>query len=1050
MVALNVDRELLFGVIALQDDLIDQRQFADVCAGWALEMDRSLGEMLVSRGWLTAKDRLDVEQKLERKLKKHRGDIRATLGAVTGAAVRGLIQQVDNPRVQRSLDGLPPSTGQPLAPTLVGPGDDRDSLRYTLTRVHAEGGLGKIWIARDTDLNREVALKEIRGEKSASPDAQKRFLREAQITGQLEHPNIVPVYELARRPEDDQPFYTMRFIRGRTMRQAIGEFHLERGRRPIDRLALQKELLEPFIKVCQAIGYAHARDVVHRDLKPENIVLGSHGEAILLDWGLAKTLGLSDESSQEEARITVTSEAQTLETQGAVGTPAYMAPEQVEGRKDGIDARTDVYGLGGVLYEILTGHPPAEGESVGEVFQKILHGNIPGARTHDPTIPRPLEAICAKALARIRGDRYASAEELAEDVRRWLLDEPVSVYRDPAHVQLMRWARRHKSLVASLAALMLTITAALSIGIILIRGEQKKTETQRTLAVRNAEQALGNLRLAQNATDELLAEVADVELADVPQMEPVRRRLLEKARAGYEQFLAQKGDDPVLRWGAGRSLARLGDIQELLGKSELAEDSYQKAIELLDALTKRDSTSIDYRRDLARSWQGYGLMLKNAGRFREAETAFRTAIALRETTTESPEDRQGLADSQYHLGAVLARRATRRADDEKVYQAVLATQRALVEEYRDRPEMRTRLARYLNNHAMLERALGHNKEAESSLAETMKLMEPWLTGPQALPGARWQWGRAANNLATIRIVQGSLDEAVSLLARAREILTALTSEFPSIPAYRQELGVVHYNLGLAAARAGSAQTAALAYRNAANLLEALVRDYPGVPAYKLRYSMALLALNEMLAASNPEAADREIRRAIDEQAALVATYDDVPEYQSILGRSYYQLAKHRLDRNPSANVVSEAEKALALHQEVVEEQPDSRIERINLLEDRRVLALALLATRQPARALEQAQAAAAELLKLEPLDFVLHFEVAALIVRCAAAVEASGDAASAAAGFERAMSVLRDAFEHDLVDFPGALDIEEFEPLRKREDFEKLRNRLPASAPAVG
>ena len=235
---LNVDRNLLFAVIALQDDLIDQTQFADVCAGWALRLDRPLSDLLIDRKWITEQDRSDIERKLERKLAKNHGDVRTVLGAVAEIEAREVLESIKNPEVRRSLHALAPARGHVLVETLVPPPPQRDSLRYTLTRVHAEGGLGKIWIAHDGDLNRDVALKEIKSTTVPSPESWRRFLKEVQITGQLEHPNIVPVYELARRKEDDQPFYTMRFLRGQTLRHAIAEFHRRRAGKPAHRLEL--------------------------------------------------------------------------------------------------------------------------------------------------------------------------------------------------------------------------------------------------------------------------------------------------------------------------------------------------------------------------------------------------------------------------------------------------------------------------------------------------------------------------------------------------------------------------------------------------------------------------------------------------------------------------------------------------------------------------------------------------------------------------------------------------------------------------------------------
>ena len=545
------------------------------------------------------------------------------------------------------------------------PAAQRDTLRYTLTRLHAEGGLGKIWVAHDTDLNRDVALKEIKATTSLSPESWRRFLKEAQITGQLEHPNIVPVYELARRKEDDQPFYTMRFVRGQTLRDAIAEFHRRRAGKPAERLELERQLLEPFIKVCQAVGYAHSRGVIHRDLKPENVVLGGHGEVVVLDWGLAKVVGQPDDDldKRAEPRVSVSTEAQAVTTQGQIGTPAYMAPEQVDADHGLIDTRTDVYGLGAILYEILTGKPPAAGATLGEVFSKIRSGNLPRARELDPTIAHPLDAVCAKALATQRADRYQRAEDVAEDVRRWLLDEPVSVYSDPFPVRIMRFSRRHRTLVTSLAALLITAVFGLSVGVVLIDRERARTDKQRKIAVEqtkiaeaNAATALQNLRLAQNAADGLLGEVADVDLAEIPQMEPVRKRLLEKARAGYQQFLSQKGDDPMIRWGSERARARMGDIQALMGDTPGAESSYRQAIDELERLASAEPASADFRRDLARALHGLGVVLKDVNRLQQAEDPLRRAVRLREEIAQGPnptvDDHQALADSRYQLGTL--------------------------------------------------------------------------------------------------------------------------------------------------------------------------------------------------------------------------------------------------------------------------------------------------------------------------------------------------------------------------------------------------------------
>src|SRR5258707_11468037 len=261
---LETDRNLLFGVLALQADLIGMTQFADICGAWAARKDTRLGSLLLERNWITTDEYLEVERLVERKLKKHGGDVRASLGAVTDARVRAAIRSVDDGAIQQSLTTLPPDSDQDNTST-CNPASEQRS-RYTLSRLHGEGGLGRVFVAHDKDLNREVALKELKPDQALHPEAWKRFLKEAQVTGQLQHPNIVPVYELARRPEDNQPFYTMRLVHGQTLAKAITAYHERRTRGKEDPLERPK-LLGAFVSVCQAIGYAHARGVIHRDLK---------------------------------------------------------------------------------------------------------------------------------------------------------------------------------------------------------------------------------------------------------------------------------------------------------------------------------------------------------------------------------------------------------------------------------------------------------------------------------------------------------------------------------------------------------------------------------------------------------------------------------------------------------------------------------------------------------------------------------------------------------------------------------------------------------------
>ncbi len=311
----------------------------------------------------------------------------------------------------------------------VKPGDTRQLVsRFTLLRKLGEGGLGNVWLARDEKLKRNVAIKQMNSSAMETPAAWQRFHREAEITGHLEHPNIVPLYSFGIDAQSGEPFYGMRFVGKRTLAEAIVEYHelLQEGQ--ADEMGLHR-LLTAFLGVCQAIAYAHSRGVIHRDLKPENVALDSFGQVIVLDWGLAKVeedgelgIQLANETSLSDAAL-----AQTMVGE-VIGTPLYMAPEQAAGELDKIDRRTDVYGLGAILFAILTGCAPHEksnlsaggGLQVADVLRAIAEGATPVPRDYSPKVPRKLEKICLKAMSRKRFARYESASDLADEVERWM------------------------------------------------------------------------------------------------------------------------------------------------------------------------------------------------------------------------------------------------------------------------------------------------------------------------------------------------------------------------------------------------------------------------------------------------------------------------------------------------------------------------------------------------------------------------------------------------------------------------------------------------------
>ena len=329
-----------------------------------------------------------------------------------------------------------------------------DSSRYELEGVHARGGLGRVVRAHDRLLRRTVAIKEL---LQRTPSAQARFMREALITARLQHPGIVPVHEAGRWPSGD-PYYSMKLVSGRTLKELIQE------RTSLDE---RMALLPHVLAVAEAIAYAHSQGVIHRDIKPANVVVGDFGEAVVVDWGLAKDLSGSaerdatgDEAAQE---TTDTGAGPTATAVGHImGTPSYMAPEQARG--ENIDARADVYSLGALLYELLAGEPPHTGDSADKILLSALASAPVPIELRQPGAPPDLVAIVHKAMARRAADRYRSAIELAEDVRRFQTGQLVTARQYSTRTLVRRWIARHRGVVAvaAAAAVALAITGAVA------------------------------------------------------------------------------------------------------------------------------------------------------------------------------------------------------------------------------------------------------------------------------------------------------------------------------------------------------------------------------------------------------------------------------------------------------------------------------------------------------------------------------------------------------------------------------------------------------------
>jgi serine/threonine protein kinase/tetratricopeptide (TPR) repeat protein len=664
-------RDLLVGLLALQTGLIDQGALFAAFAAWTREKGRSLADHLVALGHLDAARRAAVEAIAHVHVQALGGDVEKSLGVVAvGRSTRESLAQAGGPDVTSTLGHVGsahPSTrddvDDPDRTSSVSVGSaTSDGQRFRIVRPHAKGGLGAVFVALDAELNREVALKQILDRHADDPISRHRFLLEAEVTGGLEHPGIVPIYGLGSYA-DGRPYYAMRFIRGDTLKEAIDRHHADGAAGDGDRRSLElRKLLRRFLDVCNAIDYAHSRGVLHRDIKPGNIVVGRHGETLVVDWGLAKATG-KGESGADERTLVPSSASGSSETLpgSALGTPAYMSPEQARGDLDGLGPRSDVYSLGATLYCLLTGKPPFEGDDLGAILRGVQKGDIVPPRKLDPVIDRALEAICLKAMSHRPEDRYGSCRALADDIERWMADEAVVAWKEPWSRKLVRWLMRHRTgVTAAGAALLMAVAGLGAVSAVQARanGELKRSNdalsTANARVVRanselkeanenvnraNAELQAANVRererfdLAMDAIKLFHGEISKDLLLKQDQFKKLRDKLLRGAADFYgrlEGMLKQRTDRES-RAALGRAYEELGELTISIGDARDALAVYRKAIDARRDLAEGPAATDAIKLDLARNLRSTGFVLEGMSDRPAARACYDEAAAIVKT-----------------------------------------------------------------------------------------------------------------------------------------------------------------------------------------------------------------------------------------------------------------------------------------------------------------------------------------------------------------------------------------------------------------------------------
>jgi tetratricopeptide (TPR) repeat protein len=726
------------------------------------------------------------------------------------------------------------------------------------------GAFGAVWRARDTELDRLVALKIPHAGLFASASERERFQREARAAAQLRHPGIVPVHQVLT--VEDLPALVSDFIDGMTLKDLL----------QVRRLTF-RETAALVAEVAEALHYAHERGLVHRDLKPANLMIeargtgseaGGVGRPLILDFGLAL---------RPEAEVTLTMEGQVL------GTPAYMSPEQAAGQSHRVDRRSDVYSLGVILYELLCGELPFRG-SKGMILHQVRYEEPRPPRRLNDKVPRDLETVCLACLEKEPARRYGTAAALADDLRRYLAGAPVLARPVGRLERGWRWCLRNPAVAGLLAAVLLSLLAGTGgATYFAVRAEA----ALRAEARRRAQ--------ARAALDEMSSQVIEDWLArqTAKELAPAQKAFLQKALSYYEEFAADAGPDEATRAGVAAAHRRIGNIRLRLGQTAEAEAAYDRGRDLYERLAADFPGVPGYRLELARCHNNLGITLAATGREKEAEGAYRAALAIFQRLAADfpavPEYRQSLAISHDSLGKLL-RTTGREKEAERAYRDALVLRKELVADFPTLPDYRRELAVAHDSLGNLLHEARRVQEAEEMHRAALAIFQRLAADFPAVPDYRQSLAASHSNLGYLLRDAGRVQEAEGAYRDALAIHKALVDEFPAVPVYRRNLATNLSGLGILRQKNGQAQDAEGAHRDALALRKQLAAEFPAVPADRQSLAASYNSLGIVLAATGrKQEAEESYRAALALYKQLAADFPTVPEYRHSLATSHNNL-----------------------------------------------------------------------------------------------------------------------------------------------------------------